>query len=34
VRDVAGNGMAEYAFVFSTGASIGGDAIFANGFQN
>jgi hypothetical protein len=34
VRDVAGNGMAEYAFVFSTGATVGGDVIFANGFQN
>ena len=34
MRDVAGNGMADYAFVFSTGATLGGDVIFADGFQD
>lgn len=33
VRDVAGNGFAQYSFLFSTGATINSDLIFANGFQ-
>ena len=33
VRDVAGNGIAAYGFLFSTGATVGGDVIFAHGFQ-
>lgn len=33
VRDVAGNGIAAYSFLFSTGATVGGDLIFAHGFQ-
>lgn len=33
VRDVAGNGFAHYSFLFSTGATIQNDVIFANGFD-
>ncbi len=34
VRDVAGNGFAQYSFLFSTGATIdGGPAVFADGFE-
>ena len=33
VRDVAGNGVDDFRFYFSTGATIDADLIFANGFQ-
>lgn len=33
IRDVAGNGINEYRFLFSTGPTIDHDLIFANGFQ-